>query len=495
MSHEHVAQHSTMTFTAGAQPAAAHDLAVAKSPSATRAEPQGNLPPLSASARLHAQGRRIAQLRAMAPNRGEAVSATSERNQSIAERTFAGQLASEQVRMQPLRMDLKSESLAPLAAQLQAIRAPGQRPLAKALQSGTAHVRDAHLHAEGLSPAGEGQLGRAVASLGTQQAQLQTRGAEFRVMAKLNPWLEVIGGKILNVDNGPKNKKKGLGWVWASKGDLKAAGIDPDNPVGSAWSTTGGGGTAAPTVPTPAYSVPSVTYGNFSLPPSFHSLPAHQLPSVPTGYAYTGGPSAGADWSVYRDPVQVPASPVWDIHAEDQGGRLTYTSYEEDPTSTSATPPTRVMSAFAQTAPSGGGYGGSRSYPMSTSDYTDSSGKKWGRGHTVDHFDGSKTTTTSGWNYVPEDPYFNEGARNHLVQGIRRGGGGSYVARYDYSATPDRVDDETPIPTTEHFSTFDSAGAHTYYEVPNLSYPSSRKTAAADPYKKPSGSAPEPMTF
>ena len=451
---------------------------------------------MSASARLQAQGRGIAQLRAATPSRSEGVSETSEQNQSIAERTFDGQLDSEQVRMPPLRMDLKPESLAPLAAQLRAIRAPGQRPLAKALQSGTAHVSDAHLHAPGLSPAGEGQLGRVVASLGTQQAQLQTRGGEFRVMAKLNPWLKVIGGKILNVDNGPKNKKMGLGWVWASKGDLKAAGIDLKNPVGSAWSTTGGGGTTAPTVPTPTYSVPSTTYGGFSLPQSLHSLPASQLPSVPIGYAYSGGPSVGADWSLHRDPFQAPSSPVWDIHAEDQGGRLTYTSYEEDPTSTSTTAPTRVMSAFAETAPSGGGYGGSRSYPMSTSDYTDSSsGKKWGRGHAVDHFDGSKTTTTSSSNYVPEDRYFNEGARNHLVQGLRRGGGGAYVARYDYSATPDRVDDDTPIPTTEHFSTFDSAGTHTYYEVPNLSYPSSRKTAAVDPYEKPSGSAPEPMTF
>jgi hypothetical protein len=153
-----------------------------------------------------------------------------------------------------------------------------------------------------------------------------------------------------------------------------------------------------------------------------------------------------------------------------------------------------TLSAGAQVQPKGGGYGGPRNYPMTTADYTDSSGTKWGRGHAVDHYDGSKTTTTSRWNYVPESPYFNEGARNSTVQSLRPGGG-SYVARYEYSGTPVRVADSTMVPNVEHFSTWDSSNAQTYYQVPNQAYPPSRKKNAVTPFVQPSTSWPIPPNY
>lgn len=407
---------------------------------------------------------------------------------SLLQRAYAGQLEAQDVKIKPVQMNLYADSVQLLNKNIQAISQPEAKPLVTSLQNGAAQIQGNHLHSEGLKSSLPTELSESIAALGPQKADLQIQGNDYRVMAKVNPWLEIANGKILDVDTGPKNKKKGVGWIWVSTLDLSKAHLSAQNAVGNYWPPSSG--TPSTTSSNP-YSVPSTTFSNLSLPNSFHTLKAEQLPPTMNGYAYNFDSSA-SQWGLYRDPVVVPSSPLHGIDAEETGGRLHYSSYEEDPQNKGET---RVTGAYSQTAAKGNGYGGARDYPMDSSDYVDSSGTSWDRGHAVDHFDGSYASTTSANNYVPENSNFNRGARNHKVQELRRNGGGSYQATYQYGSNPPRVQDGTAIPQIEHFTTYDSSSAPTYYQIPNMSYPASNKMATADQFKQPHSNAPKPTFF
>jgi hypothetical protein len=403
----------------------------------------------------------------------------SEVQNSLMERTHKGLLTSSEVSMPVAKLNLNEFEVSSLQTQASHIQNPNASPLSDGLTSGKTHVENSVVKYQGMESVTQHTLPEALNALGAKEARVERTASSYQLYAKMNPWILVSGGKITNVDYGPWNKGMPLGWVFVKNADLTNAGVNPSNPINSSWPPSSN-----------PFTTPSATFSGFSIPPSFNSLPVDQLPSMPDGYAWNKDASTG-DWGAYRNPVQRPSSPTWGIEAEDlTGSNLFYTSWEEDPTP-SYPSNVKPLSAFAQTRPKGGGYGGSRSYPMTTQDYYDPSGTKWGRGHAVDHFDGSTTTTTSSWNFVPEDRDFNQGARNSLVQSLRPGG--SYSARYEYaptSTTPLRTNDGSQVPVVEHFSTFDSGGTQTYYQVPNQSYPSSRKKSAADPFIKPNSQWP-----
>lgn len=232
-------------------------------------------------------------------------------------------------------------------------------------------------------------------------------------------------------------------------------------------------------------------YDPAAMPAAFHALPPALLPPVSHGYSWTGG--AGAPYDLERDPIARPASPHLEIATQQVGGRLSYRSFEDDPTSP-VPGRTRVLGAMTAAAPSGGTFRGHRNYPMHSAEFVDpASGTSYGRGHAVDHADGDAATTSSRTNYVPEDHDFNMGARNSLVQGLRRRGGGDYRSTYEYAAAAPHTADGTAIPAREHFQVLPAAGAAEYYDVPMQGgYPASRSLAAAAPFARPPGTAPQP---
>lgn len=410
------------------------------------------------------------------------LSSASSSQQNLIQHAQESTLSEAEVDMPAVQMDLSLPTVLSLNKHANSFYNPKAQPLFEGLQSGEVKVSGNKIKHPGIRNAFPESLPQAIGALKAKEVHVEQSGDNYRVLAHMNPWILVISGKIKNVDNGPWNKGMPPGWIFVKKDDLRSNGVDVSSPlVGQSYPASGGS----------SYTVPSATYSSLPLPPSFHTLPPTQLPSLPDGYAYHGGPSSGQPWGAFRDPTTRPTSPTWSIHAEEDRGHLHYTSWMEDAGPSHST--TRTLSAFAQVHPKGSGYSGPRDYPMTSADYRDTTGGSWDRGHAVDHYDGTRTTTTAAWNYVPESPSFNRGARNKLVQDLRPFG--SYAVRYDYSGPPARTTDGTMIPDTEHFSTWDSSGTQSYYEIPNKTYPTDRHLSAVTPFHRPAASWPSPPTF
>ncbi|HWX00385.1 hypothetical protein [Collimonas sp.] len=408
---------------------------------------------------------------------------------------MSGRLSSEQINMRPAQQALSAADLTQLAAATKSMVNPASQPIADALAAGSAAVAGDVIAMR--SPAiGDGSaqaVARGVSALRPKAAAVEVAGNQYRVMARLNPWIQVAGGVItsMNTTNHHMTPPAGAGWQFVTYPNLTAGGVDISNRsviVGQPWGSGGGGGGVS------SFTVPSATFDPTSVPSSFHSLPHDRLPSLPSGHAWTGGGSTATPYVPMRDPLVAPSSPGYDVDAEDIGGRLVYSSYQRDPTPINPGG-TRVLSGYAEVAQSGHTYSGSRSYPMTTNSFADPGGARYGRGHVVDHADGSHATTTSLQNYVPEDPDFNSGARNHMVQSIRPSGG-YYQARYDYPSAPTYTIGGAPIPSVEHFQTVPSGGTREYAAVDNQNYPADRHRIAVNPYlQPPTTSFPQPQWF
>lgn len=429
----------------------------------------------SGSPRQLQQGRRIAQCQ------GLAAAGSQARAQAL-----AGTLGPGQVSHEPVEQALPAQEVHRLAQGLRGAGKPGQRPLARGVADGSLEVSGGKVVLPSLSCPGASGTGLAsgIRGLSPQATRLSVQGDRFQVQAKMNPWIQVAGGKITQVDNGPHNKRMGPGWTFYKKQDLESQGVDTS--VSLIGQPFGPGGTTSVT-PSSGFTVPSATFDPSAQTPSFHALPQSLLPTLPLGYTWTGGGSSSTPYIPMRDPIVCPNSPGFDVDSEDVGSSTVYTSYISDPSSSGGT---QVIGGMFQVQPGGNQYTGPRDYPMTSQHYKHSvTNQTLGRGHVVDHAQGSQSTTSSYQNYVPENPAFNEGARNHLVQGMKPTGG-TVLVSYNYSTTPDRTNDGTAIPEREHFMIQPTGQSSQYYDIPNLSYPNDRKTAAAKPYEKPSTSYP-----
>lgn len=400
-----------------------------------------------------------------------------------------GRLTTHQVNLRPITQSFAVDQLAYLGAAMKDISDPSSKPLSDGLAEGTVTVANGALQIAQPSPGDGSPRGMAlgVAAMRPKETSLQVQGDRYRVMARLNPWIQVAGGMITAVNSNHHATSPGPGWNFVTYAMLAAGGVNR-NPtlIGQPWG--GAGAAAAPLAP--AYTVPSATFNPAGMPAAFHSLAHDQLPAMPDGYAWSGGGSAATPYVPMRNPVARPMSPGYDVDAEVVGGRLVYSSYHGDAASAHGT---RVLGAYAQVAPTGMTYGGGRHYPVSTADFVHgATAVHYGRGHAVDHADGSATTTSSGQNFVPESRDFNSGARNHLVQGLRSTGG-NYQVSYQYPAATTSTHNGTAIPAVEHFLTRPTGGTPSYYAVDNLNYPASRSTAAVLPYQQPAAGFPVPL--
>ncbi len=429
----------------------------------------------SGSPRQLQQGRRIAQCQGLAAGESPAGAMA-----------LAGTLGPGQVSHEPVEQALPAQEVHRLAQGLRGAGKPGQRPLARGVADGSLEVSGGKVILPSLSRPGASGTGLAsgIRGLSPQATRLSVQGDRFQVQAKMNPWIQVAGGKITHVDNGPHNKSMGPGWTFYKKSVLESQGVDTS--VSLIGQSFGPGGTTSMT-PSGGFTVPSATFDPSAQTSSFHVLPHSLLPPVPPGYTWTGGGSSSTPYIPMRDPVVCPTSPGFNVDSEDVGSSTVCTSYISDPSSSGGT---QVLGGMFQVQPGGNHFTGPRDYPMTSKDYKHSvTHQTLGRGHVVDHAEGSQSTTSSSHNYVPENTAFNEGARNHLVRGMRPTGGAVLVS-YDYSATPDRTMDGTAIPDREHFMIQPTGQTAEYYDIPNQTYPNDRKTSAATPYQKPSTSYP-----
>jgi hypothetical protein len=421
----------------------------------------------------------VRQLAAIAapPQRGDAAETTATR--PVMDAVSRGTLTASQVQMPPLRQDLPIGEVAALAARMGALGGLGRQPLRDAVRAGSATVRETGVQLPGLRAASTGEgLANAVAALRPRDVSLRVQDGRYAVQARLNPWILVVNGTITATDPGPWNKTMPSGWLFKTKNDLRAANVDPDNPVGSAWPQGGGGGGSS-------YTIPSATYNPNNMSPAFHALTSDNYPMVQNGTAWN---RQGQQLHLLRDPQVLPNSPHTQVH-EDTGptGGLMYTSTVSDPTSTGGQ---RVLSGYTEIASQGHTYQGNRNYPMTSADYTTSGGTVYGRGHVNDHADGTTTTTSSYTNYTPQDQNYNTGARNSTVQEARRSGGGNYREVYSYSQQPARTTDGTAIPTTNHFMVTNSTGMQNYYSVPNTNYPNNRSRNTINQFQQPTTNFP-----
>lgn len=95
--------------------------------------------------------------------------------------------------------------------------------------------------------------------------------------------------------------------------------------------------------------------------------------------------------------------------------------------------------SMSKTKPKGATYSGDREYPMG--EY-----KGFDRGHGIDHADGNKDSTTSEYNFTPQEPNYNRGLRNHVVDGMRTVGGGYYSEQNDYGDSEKTTHDGKLVP-------------------------------------------------
>lgn len=408
---------------------------------------------------------------------------------------LAGTLNASQVRMAKTEQPLSAAGLGELMQGLNGVGEPGARPIPSQLRAGAASIHDqaVHLSAPAWGDRSAASLARGVAALRPQAVSLSVNQGRYQLKARLNPWLEILGGTIKNIDSttkwnqsAPGSKTLGASWVFISVADLKSAGISAPS-VGQTLPVTLLVAKGLPTAPAstasaPSYTIPSGTYQPSSMPPAFHSLAGNQMPPIPFGQAWHSDTSTG-QWQLLRDPLLAPSSPGTDVDAGMNSAGVHYTVHVPDPISGDPSH-RRVLGGLAHVVPKGSTFTGPRDYPMTSADYKGPSGEHFDRGHVVDHADGDATSTASSSNYVPENPNLNRGFRNHIVQGTRPTGG-YYRAAYQYPPTVTRTTDGTAIPDYEDLTVAPTGAPPSYFHLDNRKYPPSNSVATGTSFQQP----------